>query len=104
MTKRAPICPKRSAYPRWRLDPVSSALECRIEPRQKVVQVRGDDAHPLLQSSWPAAHDKREGQHGPGKVLDRDLDDDKGYAFAAVVGGIGVGKGEDKGVGEDVAV
>ena len=53
--------------------------------------MRRDDAHPLLEGGWPAAHDEREGQHGPGEVLHRNLDDDEGHAFAAVVGRVGVG-------------
>lgn len=61
----------------------------------------GDDTHALLQGGRPAVHDQGEGQHGPGEVFDRNLDDDEGDALAAVVCRVGVGEGEDEGVGED---
>ena len=49
-----------------------------------------DDAHSFLERGRPACHDERVGEHGPGEILDGDLNNDEGYAFAAVVEGVGV--------------
>ncbi len=49
-----------------------------------------NDAHPFLEGGRPAAHDERDGEHGPGQVFDGDLDDDEGNAFATVIGCVGI--------------
>lgn len=91
MGKSTPLRAESPLHKPRRLYPIPPALKGRIKPRKEIVQVRSDDAHPLLKGGRPAAHDEREGQHSPREVFDGDLDDDEGYAFAAVVGGVGVG-------------
>lgn len=90
MGECAPLGAKSPPHESRRLDPIPPALERRIQPGQEIVQVRGDDAHAFLQGDGPAGRDERECDHGPGEVLDGNLDDDKGYAFATIVGRVGV--------------
>lgn len=62
------------------------------------------DAHALVEGGLPAGHDERHRDHGPWEILNRDLDDDEGYAFATIVARIRVSQCEDQGMSEDVAV
>lgn len=91
MREGASLGAKSPLHERRSLDPVPPTVERGVQPREKIVEVSGDDAHSFLEGGGPAGHDEGDGQHGPGEIFDGDLDDDECYAFAAVVGGVGVG-------------
>lgn len=91
MAKGTPLGAKCPPHERWRLNPIPPALKGRIQPGQEVIEVGSDDAHAVLEGNRPAGHDKRGGEHGPREIFDGDLDDEEGYAFAAIVGCVCVG-------------
>lgn len=91
MSECTSLRPKSPTHKTRRLNPVPSALEGRVQPGEEIVQMGGNNAHAFGERGRPALQDEGDGEHGPWKVFDGDLDDDKGNAFTAVVGGVSVG-------------
>src|ERR1700761_8711142 len=87
---------------RWCLNVVPSALECRIEPCEKVIKMRCKHTRRLLQGCLRATHDQGECKHCPGKQLDRNLQDNKMGFLATVILRVGVNECEHEGLCEDV--
>ena len=76
---------------------VLPALEGRVQTRQEVIKMCGDDAHSLLQSGRVAGEHQREGDHAPRQVFDRYLNNYERDLFAAVVLCVGVCESQDEG-------
>lgn len=98
--KRSPIRPSRLAPCRGakpplhdgrRGDEIPAAAEGRVDARQEVVHVCGEQAGGLLEGHGRAGHDEGHEQHGVGEVGDRDRHDEDGYFAGAVVLRVGVG-------------
>jgi hypothetical protein len=88
----------------WGVDVVLPAAKRGPDPRQEVVQVRGDETSELGKRRLMAIDDKGHEEQGKGQVLRVKIDDEERHGARRVVLGEGIRVGEGEGGEESVRV